>query len=81
MIAVCILCTLQVLPVKAAMYHSSMDLYQLKESFLPRPGYSRAEWGFNLGGVEFYLDQTKVIDKANIVIRKLYAETGVDGIH
>ena len=80
MIAVCILCVLQVLPVKAAKDHSSMDLYQLKESFLPRPGYSRAEWGFNLGGVEFYLDQTKVIDKANIVIRKLYAETGVDGI-
>ncbi|MCY3725604.1 MAG: hypothetical protein OXF95_03080 [Rhodobacteraceae bacterium] len=80
MIAVCILCTLQVLPVKATMDHSSMDLYQLKESFLPRPGYSRAEWGFNLGGVEFYLGQTKVIDKANIVIRKLYAETDVDGI-
>lgn len=75
MIAACILCTLQVLPVKAAVDHSSMDLYQLKESFLPRPGYSRAEWGFNLGGVEFYLDRTKVIDKANIVIRKLYAET------
>ena len=80
MIAVCILCTLQVLPVKAAKDHSSMDHYQLKESFLPRPGYSRAEWGFNLGGVEFYLDRTKVIDKANIVIRKLYAETGIDGI-
>ncbi|MYJ88033.1 MAG: hypothetical protein F4044_10010 [Rhodobacteraceae bacterium] len=80
MIAVCILCALQVLPVKAAKDHSSMDLYQLKESFLPRPGYSRAEWGFNLGGVEFYLDQTKVIDEANIVIRKLYAETGIDGI-
>ncbi len=80
MIAVCILCALQVLPVKADKDHSSIDLYQLKESFLPRPGYSRAEWGFNLGGVEFYLDQTKVIDKANIVIRKLYAETGVDGI-
>ncbi|MDE2758778.1 MAG: hypothetical protein OXH90_00565 [Paracoccaceae bacterium] len=80
MIAVCILSALQVLPVKAAKDHSSMDLYQLKESFLPRPGYSRAEWGFNLGGVEFYLDRTKVIDKANIVIRKLYAETGIDGI-
>ncbi|MYE36225.1 MAG: hypothetical protein F4X24_01495 [Rhodobacteraceae bacterium] len=80
MIAVCILCALQVLPVKAVKDHSSMDLYQLKESFLPRPGYSRAEWGFNLGGVEFYLDRTKVIDKANIVIRKLYAETGIDGI-
>ena len=80
MIAVCILCAFQVLPVKAAKDHSSMDLYQLKESFLPRPGYSRAEWGFNLGGVEFYLDQTKVINKANIVIRKLYAETDVDGI-
>ncbi|MYG43201.1 MAG: hypothetical protein F4203_08735 [Rhodobacteraceae bacterium] len=80
MIAVCILCTLQVLPVKAAVDHSSMDLYQLKESFLPRPGYNRAEWGFNLVGIEFYLDQTMVIDKANIVIRKLYAETDVNGI-
>lgn len=80
MIAVCILCALQVLPVKAAKDHSSMDLYQLKESFLPRPGYSRAEWGFNLGGVEFYLDHTKVIDQANIVIKKLYAETNIDGI-
>ena len=80
MIAVCILCALHVLPVKADKDHSSIDLYQLKESFLPRPGYSRAEWGFNLGGVEFYLDRTKVIDKANIVIRKLYAETGIDSI-
>ena len=80
MIAVCILCALQVLPVKAAKDHSSMDLYQLKESFLPRPGYNRAEWGFNLVGIEFYLDQTMVIDKANIVIRKLYAETDVNGI-
>ena len=80
MIAVCILCALQVLPVKAAVDYSSMDLYQLKESFLPRPGYSRAEWGFNLVGLEFYLGQTKVIDKANIVIRKLYAETDVDDI-
>ena len=80
MIAVCILCALQVLPVKAAVDHSSMDLYQLKESFLPRPGYSRAEWGFNLEGVEFYLGRIKVIDKANIVIQKLYAETEVDGI-
>lgn len=80
MIAECILCALQVLPVKAAVDHSSMDLYQLKESFLPRPGYSRAEWGFNLEGVEFYLGRIKVIDKANIVIQKLYAETEVDGI-
>jgi len=80
MTAACILCALQVLPVKAALDHPSMDLYQLKESFLPRPGYSRAEWGFNLGGMEFYLDRTMVIDKANIVIRKLYAEAGVDGI-
>lgn len=80
MIAACILCTLQVLPVKAAVDHSSMDLYQLKESFLPRPGYSRAEWGFNVVGVEFYLDRTMVIDKANIVIQKLYAETSVDSI-
>ncbi len=80
MIAVCILCALQVLPVKAAVDHSSMDLYQLKESFLPRPGYSRAEWGFNLEGVEFYLGRIKVIDKANIVIQKLYAETEIDGI-
>ncbi|MXZ51132.1 MAG: hypothetical protein F4Z09_10065 [Rhodobacteraceae bacterium] len=47
---------------------------------MPRPGYSRAEWGFNLGGVEFYLDHTKVIDQANIVIKKLYAETNIDGI-
>ncbi|MYF45731.1 MAG: hypothetical protein F4073_10780 [Rhodobacteraceae bacterium] len=80
MIAVCILCALHVLPVKADKDHSSIDLYQLKESFLPRPGYSRAEWGFNLGGVEFYLDHTKVIDQANIVIKKLYAETNIDGI-
>jgi len=80
MTAACILCALQVLPVKAALDHPSMDLYQLKESFLPRPGYSRAEWGFNLGGMEFYLDQAMVINKANIVIRKLYAETDVDGI-
>lgn len=80
MFAVCILCALQVLPVKAAVDHSSMDLYQLKESFLPRPGYSRAEWGFNLEGVEFFLGRIKVIDKANIVIQKLYAETEVDGI-
>ncbi|MCY4099839.1 MAG: hypothetical protein OXF46_02865 [Rhodobacteraceae bacterium] len=78
-IVVSILCALQILPVKATVDHSSMDLYQLKESFLPRPGYSRAEWGFNLGGVEFYLDRTKVIDKANIVIQKLYAETDADG--
>ena len=80
MIAVCILCALQVFPVKAAVDHSSMDLYQLKESFLPRPGYSRSEWGFNLEGVEFYLGRIKVIDKANIVIQKLYAETEIDGI-
>ncbi|MCY4184214.1 MAG: hypothetical protein OXD45_02715 [Rhodobacteraceae bacterium] len=80
MTAACILCALQVLPVKTTEDHSSRDLFQLKESFLPRPGYSRAEWGFNLGGMEFYLDRTMVIDKANIVIQKLYAEVGVDGI-
>ena len=80
MTAACILCALQVLPVKTTEDHSSRDLFQLKESFLPRPGYSRAEWGFNLGGMEFYLDQAMVINKANIVIRKLYAETDVDGI-
>ena len=80
MIAVCILCALQVLPVKAEMDYSFLDLYQLKESLLPMPGYSRAEWGFNLGGVEFYLGQTNVINKANILIEKLYAETDVDGI-
>ena len=80
MFAVCILCTLQVIPVKAAVDYSSMDLNQLKESFLPWPGYSRAEWGFNLEGIELYLGRIKVIDKANIVIQKLYAETEVDGI-
>ncbi|MCY4306959.1 MAG: hypothetical protein OXC57_01655 [Rhodobacteraceae bacterium] len=80
MTAACILCALQVLPVKTTEDHSSRDLFQLKESFLPRPGFSRAEWGFNLGGMEFYLDRTMVIDKANIVIRKLYAEAAVDGI-
>lgn len=46
--------------------------------YLPKPGFSRADWGFSFDGVDFYFGRVKVIDTNNVVVQKLFAEIGQD---
>ena len=75
LLMVCILITIYS-PVSHAGLDDTNTDFDLHHNSLPLPGFSRADWGYSYGGVNFYFGRVKVLDHSHIVIQKLYAEVG-----